>query len=203
MTHEDNVQAWYSLLGARWYNPFKAVWTWAVCRKAEREFVQLLKENGKGMRILELGCGTGINIGRLLDNGVEFKSYLGYDFNESMLRISRKRFGDVKNVSLEQKDVTKKVSGKHDIIISTWVFSLLEDRVGLVKGKYANLTKGGRMFLIFLTKPKWYIHFWMFPWIWFFAARYVSQSEIDAFPGRKKVRTWAGGITTLVEIQKA
>lgn len=201
MTHKDNVQRWYALLNAKWYDPFRKIWTKLASEKAEKEFVKRLKKKiTPQTMILELGCGTGINVRRIKD--LKFKSYTGLDLSSSMLRIAKKNFGKVKNVSFVRKDIAKPLNKKYDLIISTWVLSLIEEPAKLISLHYKNLSKKGTMFLIFLTKPKWYIHFWFYPLIRFFAGKYVSEEEIRKMPGTKRISRYALGMTTLVEVQK-
>ncbi len=211
MAHNDNVQRLYALLQARWYNPFRKLWIWAVSRNAEEEFTRLLR--GKltpQSKILDLGCGTGINLGRIKD--LKFKSYAGTDFSLPMLEIARREHGTSKKVSFAQGDIAEpagsaRSGGKRDLrqfnlTISTWVLSHLEHPSRTVNDYYKNLPKGGSMLLLFLTKPRWYIHFWFYPLARLFAARYVPESEITKFKGVKSSRSYSLGLATVVEVKK-
>jgi SAM-dependent methyltransferase len=44
--------------------------------------------------VLDIGCGTGHNLGRLRRLGVPFESYRGVDLTNSMLAIARQRYAD-------------------------------------------------------------------------------------------------------------
>ncbi|HII72096.1 TPA: class I SAM-dependent methyltransferase [Candidatus Woesearchaeota archaeon] len=163
--HEKNVKGWYSLLGARWYNPFRRVWTWAVAGRAEKRLVKTLEEVcTPKTRILELGCGTGINIGRILRQNIPFRSYTGLDFSEDMLSIAKERFGSDKRVSLRQQDITTGPGReKYDVLISTWVLSHLEDPSGVINRHHRQLNRKGIILLVFLGRPRWYINFCSIP----------------------------------------
>ena len=82
------------------------------------------------------------------------------------------------------------------------MLSHLDDQSATINKFYKALNKGGSMFLVFLTKPKWYINFWFYPWARLFATRYVPTTEIEKFPEKKTVNRYMTKITTLVIIKK-
>jgi len=216
MEHKDNVKRIYSIFNARWYDPFRKVWTRAVSDKAEKEFVELLKEKIKPTtKILELGCGTGINIGRIKSLGLKFDSYTAMDFSDEMLNIAKEKYNDIKNLKIIKRDITtqlssklsnkkneKNVTEKYDLIISTWVLSHLSSPSKTINMWYHQLNKGGAMLLVFLTKPKWHIHFWFYLLERLFAAKYVKEEEINKMDGEKIVKKYSSGLTTLLKITR-
>lgn len=202
MTHKNNVKSWYSFLNARWYDPFRYLWTKLVSERAEQEFLRILKKNIKpSSEILELGCGTGINIGRI--KGLKFKNYTGIDFTQEMLDIARKRYGKIKNLYFKQGDITKKIDNKkYDVIISTWVISHLTEPSKVINECYSKLNKGGILVFVFFTKPDWYFNIWTYPFVRLFAAEYVTDKEIKKIKAKKKITRYAANSTTLLEIRK-
>jgi hypothetical protein len=63
----NTVQRLYHLGHAKWYNPFRTLWTFFIERSLEKDFMTELNKNViPNKEIVELGCGTWINIGRLL-----------------------------------------------------------------------------------------------------------------------------------------
>lgn len=202
MSHKDNVKKLYSLGHAGWYDPFRKIWTNYVSKKAEKEFMKKLKRSlKKDSKILELGCGTGINIERI--RNLDFKSYNGLDFSEDMLAIARKKSRGLKKISLARKDLTEKPDkDKYDMIISTWVLSHINRPSKVVNNYYQQLKPKGKMLLIFLTKPRWYINLWFYPLARLFTVRYVSDKEMRKMQGIKNIKKYSLGMTTLLEIER-
>ncbi len=205
MSHPKNVQRLYALFNARWYDSFREKWMKKVSIKAEKEFTRRLREKVKlTSNILELGCGTGINIGRIKD--LNFKSYTCLDFSHSMLEIAQQKYGKMKHISFIERDITKfnqrENKEKYDLIISTWVLSHLENPARIINQYSELLNKSGNMLLIFLTKPVWYINFWLYPFTRLFACKYVTEQEIAKINGRKIIHKSGLNLVTLMEIKK-
>lgn len=184
------------MFDAKWYNTFRKIWGSIASSKAEE--VLFSKINlPPNKTILELGCGTGINVKKL--QSINFDKYVGLDFTKDMLTIARKQ--KIEKTSFIEKDLTEKpAEGKYDLIFSTWVLSHISEPSKVINNYYHNLNKKGRMFLLFLTKPKWYINFWFYPLIRMFASNYVSEKEIAKMKNIKKRTKYLGGMTTLIEI---
>lgn len=201
MGHKKNVQRLYHLFRAGWYDPFRKLWTSLVSEKAERRLVRMLRKAvRKDSRILDLGCGTGINASRLKD--MEFASYTGVDLTEDMLTRAIQKHGKDPRMTFLRKDITEPIDGTYDIIISTWVLSHIYRPSKVINRIHDdNLAEGGTMLLIFLSKPKWYIHFWFYPFFRLFAAKIVPKEEIDRMSGAKDTNEYAHGTTTLVRIR--
>lgn len=84
-------------------SPLWRRWLYADADRAvDRALAEQLPPNGT---VLELGCGTGANLGRLLDLGLPFGSYLGVDGSEEMLATARARFGYVDKASFQHLDL--------------------------------------------------------------------------------------------------
>tara|TARA_Y100000310_G_scaffold339609_1_gene432802 strand:- start:605 stop:1207 length:603 start_codon:yes stop_codon:yes gene_type:complete len=200
MAQPNKVKTWYSLFQARWYNPFRFLWTKIVSEKAENIFTQLLrKEINPDTNILDLGCGTGINVDRIKD--LKFKSYTGLDLTPAMLDQAKEKYSNLKNVSFMIQDISKRpIDKKYDLIISTWVLSLLDRPAETINQYYQQLNPQGKMLLVFLTRPAWYVHFWFYPFIRLFASQYVTEKEINKIKGKKTVRRYF--MTTLMEVEK-
>jgi 2-polyprenyl-3-methyl-5-hydroxy-6-metoxy-1,4-benzoquinol methylase len=144
-----------------------------------------------------------MNLGRILDSKRKFKSYTGLDFSDKMLAIAKERFKDVKNASFIKQDLTQGLNRqKYDIIISTWVMSHLEEPSKVINDCHDHLAKKGKLMFIFLTKPRWYVNFWFYPWLRVFAAKYVTDKEIEKVKGHKKVKRSARGLATLLQIDR-
>lgn len=205
MSHKDNVKRWYAAFNANWYDFFRGVWINLVSKKAEEQFISLLQKHVKpDSEILDLGCGTGINLGRVQQLNLRFKRYTGADFSAEMLSIAAEKYGQVKNASFIKRDITQKPKNKkYNVIISTWVLSHLPRPSKVVNAYYTHLSDDGVMLIVFLTKPRWYIHFWFHPFVRLFAAKYVSNDEISKIDGEKTISVYSSGMATLLQIRKA
>jgi len=203
---KTGVQKLYSICHAKWYDPFKRMWDKWIVSKAETELSLFFKSNlDKSKKILELGCGTALNLEKILSSGSKFASYLGLDFSPDMLAIAKNKFKDNPQVTFIEKDITnlKDINEKFDIIICTWVLSHLKSPSTLVNEAQNFLNKGGKMFLIFFTKPRWYINWWMFPFSRFlFKTKYLSKKEINKFNNIKSIHHFSANIATTVFIEK-
>jgi ubiquinone/menaquinone biosynthesis C-methylase UbiE len=87
----SNVKNLYAFLNAKWYDPFKKIWNTIISRKSEKDLAKFLKENlDETKTILELGCGTALNVQKIFSLNLKFKKYTGLDFTAEMLRIAKK-----------------------------------------------------------------------------------------------------------------
>lgn len=199
---KNKVQKLYHIGYAKWYNWFKPVWNWLVGRKAEKKLEHFLKENlNESASILELGPGTALNLKKILSLNLRFKRYLGLDFSDDMLAIAKKNFKNVEGVEFRHQDLTKlHLNEKFDVIISTWVLSHLPSPSDVVNQAQNLLKPNGKMFLIFLSRPKWYIWFWFSLLAKGFYSKLITKDEIKKFHNVKLVKHYAGNLTTVVEI---
>ncbi len=196
----------YAIGHAGWYNFFKNLWNRFVVSKAENQLTLFLQNNlNKDKIILDLGCGTALNLQKIKSLNLKFKRYLGLDFSPDMLEIARQKFMDIPNVEFREKDITKlyNLKGKFDVIICTWVLSHLQSPSDVVNKAQKMLKKDGKIFFIFFSQPKWYIRFWFGPLAkYFFKAEYVKNEEIKKFKNVRKRQNFSAGIATIVEIYR-
>lgn len=202
---KTKVQKLYSIFSAKWYDPFKFVWDFFVSRKVNKEFENFLKHNVDDTKdVLELGCGTALNLQTIYKLDLNFKSYLGLDFSESMLKIAQKKFPNKENVEFKIKDITKleNLDKKYDVIICNWVLSHLNNPVEFVNNVQKHIKPDGAFFLIFYTKPKWYLRFWLSPIarIIFFVKSFDKKITKE-FNNVKSIKTFTADLVTVVEIK--
>ncbi len=211
MSREDkmpgnDVKRLYALGLAAWYDLFKRLWNKAVASKAEEELRSFLEKNiNKDKTILELGCGTALNLETIYSLSLPFKRYLGLDFSSDMLKIARKKFKDNHVVTFKEKDITKlmDVKGKFDIIVCTWVLSHLQSPSTLVNEAQKLLSNDGKMFLIFFSKPKWYIHLWLLPLAKFlFRSNYLRDEEVRKFNNVKVLHKYSVDMVTTAQVYR-
>ena len=199
---KNKVKKLYALGSARWYDSFKPAWNYLVASKAEKQLGLFLKNNTGGNKsVLELGCGTALNLKKIGD----LKRYLGLDFSPDMLKIAKGKFSTLPNVKFQQKDITKldDINEKFDIIICTWVLSHLQNPARVVNQAQRLLSRNGKFFIIFFTVPKWYLNFWLYPIAkYLFRSRCVSEETIKKFNNVKTRQSFSANITTVIEIHK-
>ncbi|MFC1599504.1 class I SAM-dependent methyltransferase [Patescibacteria group bacterium] len=201
----NKISGMYSLLGAKWYDPFKKAWNFFVGRQAEKDLEDFMKKNiSEYKEVLELGCGTALNLEKIYNHELKFKSYLGLDFTEAMLEIAGDKFKGYPNVDFKHKDITQlDLDGpKYDTIICTWVMSHLKDPINFTNNAQKLLKPGGEMFLIFYTKPKWYVEFWFgFIAEKLFFATCFDKRVVQEFKNVQRSNTYALGLSTTVIIK--
>lgn len=204
--NKNGVKKLYALFGAKWYDFFKNIWNKIVAFSAEKELAKFFRANIKEDKsILELGCGTALNLKKIFTLNLNFRSYLGTDFSPDMLKIAKNKFAETSKVKFRQQDITdlSNIESKFDLIICTWVLSHLEigSRSEVINNAQKLLAHNGKMFLIFFTKPKWYINFWLFPFAkYLFQITYVSNEEIQKFKSVKTKHSFSANMATTVEI---
>jgi ubiquinone/menaquinone biosynthesis C-methylase UbiE len=196
----------YSVFSAKWYDPFKKVWNFIIARNAEKELQKFLVNNlSNEKNVLELGCGTALNLVKINTLGMNFKNYLGLDFTESMLKIAQQKFSDKKNIEFRKQDIIdlKDLDNDYDIILCTWVLSHIPDPVKFVNDAQKHLKPGGAFFLVFYTKSKWYLHFWFKPIAeYLFFAKSLDKKIIEKFDNVISIKTSFANLVTVVEIVK-
>ncbi len=201
---KKGVKMVYAIFNAKWYDFFKNIWNKIVAKNAEKEFTKFLNANlNEGKNLLDVGCGTAKNLEKITKLNIKLKSYTGLDFSPDMLAIAKKKFPQHPNVAFIQKDISelKEVDKKFDVITCTWVLSHLDAPAEAVNQMQHLLKPKGKLFLIFFTKPKWYINFWMgFAAKYLFKSRYVTDEDMAKFGNIKKRQSFSANMATIIEI---
>jgi len=158
-------------------------WLYSDAQRAlEQAFATYLPAGG---RVLDLGCGTGLNLERMLAAGLPLGFYVGVDLSEAMLHQARARFGNEARAQFHGLNLLTDplLEGPFDLIISTWVFEHLPDPQQVVAKAWERLRPDGHMVLFFETtgdsrgsRAVGYL------WRWF-SARLVPEAEARRFPG--------------------
>lgn len=204
MANNNKIKNLYALGHARWYDPFKKIWNKLVASKAEQKLTTFLKENiNKNTSILELGCGTALNLEKISALKLKFEKYLGLDFSSDMLEIAKNKFANNSHVKFQQKDITDldDMNEKFDIIICTWVLSHLKSPSQTVNQAQKLLSSKGKFFLIFFSKPKWFVNVWLHPIAkYLFKAKPLSSEEINKFTNIKTIDKFAANVATSIVI---
>lgn len=171
----------YSMFRAGWYDPFQKIWG---SSEGEEVFTKRLRAlSTEHTRILDLGCGTGANFGKIKKDNIPYKEYTGMDLTPAMLACARKKFPHAHFV---EGDVAH-VKGTYDIIISTWLFEHLtqEERKKILamQGHHLHMYLGGRK----------HYSWWQHLFARLFQFEYVDDAEL------KGKKTHYGMLITLLE----
>lgn len=131
-------------------------------RKKAIELLNIHKQD----KIIDLACGTGLNISLLLKK-ISSENILGIDYSEAMLKKAREKYPNVKFI---KRDVSAyKFSKKVDKIISSYSLSIIDDwEKTIINAKNSLKDKGTFIILdfykwngaikIFYPIFKWYLN---------------------------------------------
>jgi SAM-dependent methyltransferase len=86
---------------------------------------ELLRPYLAGKHVVELGCGSGIIAGRLIEYGAA--TYLGIDIAESAIERARARYGDDARLRFQISSVADMLPVSADLVISLGLFDWLTD----------------------------------------------------------------------------
>jgi 2-polyprenyl-3-methyl-5-hydroxy-6-metoxy-1,4-benzoquinol methylase len=153
-------------------------------------------------RVLDLGCGTGANLARLLEMKVPFGTYVGVDLSEAMLARAERKWGDLSNVTFRQLDLMADPlpEGPFDLVTSTWVLEHLADPAYVVHQAWHRLRPGGHVLLLFeISSSSWHSRLWNRV-LRFFSARVVPQEVAERFPGSMASDVFPGPVGDLALI---
>lgn len=160
-------------------------------RELDQALATTLPADGQ---VLDLGCGTGANLERLLALGVSFAGYTGVDLSADMLAQARTKFGHVANVEFQQLNLLADPlpEGPFDLVVSTWVFEHLSAPEAVVAKAWARLRPGGHIVLLTeVDRADWRSR--LLAWGGrLFSARLVPEDEYRRFPGLVSVEHFDG-----------
>jgi len=95
---------------------------------------KVVRQESKGLKVLDVGCGSGIQTEAALDGGA--KSVLGIDIDSESILFCRKRGLDV-----VESDLFSNVKGKFDLIVFNPPYLPEDEREDKESGK---ITSGGK-----------------------------------------------------------
>lgn len=115
-------------------------------------FEKLLKENFKNPKILDIGCGPGLELKILKKHG--FRSFSGMDVSPEMLRVARRNFPG--NKFYEGDITSKRLNKKFDAITMFSVIHLFKrsDVTKVLKNTRAMLKPNGYLLLMAFDRKK-------------------------------------------------
>lgn len=194
-----SVPGVYNALAA----PYSAIDTWwrdwlyADAHQAfDEAMAQYLPPDGA---VLDLGAGTGANLGRLVAIGAAFASYTGVDVTEAMLAQARETYGQLPQAHFRQLDLRRDPlpDGPFDLIVSTWVLEHLTDPGAVVRKAWEKLRPGGHMVLLFEVEGAGLHSELVNRVLGFFDAQQVEDATVKQLPGRIRYETFGGPFARL------
>lgn len=117
-------------------------WSFLFGRK---KIMRLLPELPTDSSILEVGCGTGQNLGRLLDHYPN-SEITGLDVSESMLNVARQKWQKDPNIQLQKLPYgrSKNSTSKYDLIFFAYSLTMMgDDMATAIQQAYHELKPGG------------------------------------------------------------
>ena len=110
-----------------------------------------------GDTVIELGCGTGLNIPLLQKAVGPGGRIIGVDMTKGMLREAEKKVqrNGWKNVELVESDMAEYRFPKADGIFSTCAITLVPEYDDIIRKGSEALKKGGRFVIMDFKKPPW------------------------------------------------
>lgn len=143
------------------YDPLRPLWTGGPLGHAE-QFLEreiLPRYCPTGATILDLGCGTGANLSRILRLGIPIGRYVGVDTSPAMLQHARQKFSSLKNAEFYIGDIERLSFGDStfDFALSTWALEHILQVELAVAEALRVLKRGAHLALLFHSIPG-------FPW---------------------------------------
>jgi len=154
---KQEIQAMYQS-GAKYYDRFVRIYPliglrMEIYRSRAVEFLRLKR----GDCVVELGCGTGLNFSRIVEQIGPEGRLIGVDLTPGMLACARARVERAgwKNVELVQSDITEyNFPERVNAVLSVGVFGFITEYDRLIKTISQVLVPGGRLVIGDGKKPK-------------------------------------------------
>ncbi len=107
----------------------------------------------KKPRILDIAVGTGTNLPYLIEKYPDYKEIIGIDYTPQMLARAKKRIDenswrDVHIHLIDAKEMSNRIEGKFDVVISTYSLSIIPDSPRVLKEVQRILNPKGYLLLL-------------------------------------------------------
>jgi len=133
------VEAYFNQMAQSWYEN-------ATPTSAIHHHVAFLAGVKPGMRVLDIGCGTGVMVAAYSD--AQAKQIVGVDVSSNMIEYARMRFADDASVCFECCDITKYATDEpFDVAVIYNAYPHFADKQALANA-VAGLLKDGGRFLV-------------------------------------------------------
>lgn len=105
-----------------------------------------------GETVVEMGCGTGANLGPLRERVGSEGRVVGLDFAPGPLAVARERTARWANVVVARADARRPPVARADHVLATFVVGMLDDPPAAVETWCSLLPAGGRLALLDLAR---------------------------------------------------
>jgi len=184
--------------------PVRTLWQISVAAEAERTYGQLLGELVRpGARVLDLGCGEGDNLARILEEGLKYGSYLGLDSSPSALARARARFDGLPKVEFLPNDLNQDQlpNGEFDVILCTWTANRVPDPNDLIIRAMRQLRHGGNAIILYAS-PVDDRRRIIIDTVTHLTGRYLRPADLfNGLPSFTAIESFANGLISLVVLE--
>jgi len=150
------IQRGYSVLAFA-YDRLRPLWTGGVLGQAEQflEREVLPQYCPPSAAVIDLGCGTGANLERILRAGIPISRYVGLDISPAMLQRARQKFSSPKNAEFYIGDIERLSFGDNsfDFALSTWAMKHVPQVELAVAEALRVLKRGAHLAVLFHSIP--------------------------------------------------
>ena len=203
MNEREKILHLYRIL-APFYSPIRPFWASAIISQAEGylEGVVLPKTLSTKASVLDMGCGPGTNLTRLLRLNLPFTRYVGIDLSPTMLKWRRRHHSPSEGFVVADSLRLPFEACTFDLVLSTWMFSHIPEPSLVIDEAQRLLRPGGWMIVACFTSTLGWSRVFLRRIESLFMMRCVLQEEIQTWPGLKEVKTFAGGWNAVVCLRK-
>jgi demethylmenaquinone methyltransferase/2-methoxy-6-polyprenyl-1,4-benzoquinol methylase len=150
------IQTMFDRLAAR-YDLFNHLTSMGLAVGWRRETLKFLKP---GMRVLDLGCGTGDLVLEAIKKIGDSGEAVGLDFSQNMLSFAKKRYDKLNlngrhrfRLVLKKAEELPIESEPYDLVVSGFVLRNLYENIDpILAGVYRSLKPGGRISFLDITE---------------------------------------------------
>jgi ubiquinone/menaquinone biosynthesis C-methylase UbiE len=115
-------------------------------RTLERDYATLIPAISKGMRVLDVGCGTGAISKGIAERVGGTGHVTGIDNTESFIASGRETYKDVQNLELVCADLFRyQPEQRYDLVVAARVLQWLSNPLDAIKKMMALLKPGGKL----------------------------------------------------------